>query len=77
LITKIIYDELVHVLGDNQSEIKISGSGITVILIAGLQGSGKTTFSAKLAKKLKENQRKTLLVAADVYRPAAINSFKC
>jgi len=76
LITKIIYDELVHVLGDNQSEIKISGSGITAILIAGLQGSGKTTFSAKLAKKLKDNQRKTLLVAADVYRPAAIKQLQ-
>jgi signal recognition particle subunit SRP54 len=76
LITKIIYDELVHVLGDIQSEIKISGSGITAILIAGLQGSGKTTFSAKLAKKLKDNQRKTLLVAADVYRPAAIKQLQ-
>ena len=76
LITKIIYDELVHVLGDNQSEIKISGSGITAILISGLQGSGKTTFSAKLAKKLKDSQRKTLLVAADVYRPAAIKQLQ-
>jgi len=76
LITKIIYDELVHVLGGNQSEIKINGSGITTILISGLQGSGKTTFSAKLAKKLKDNQRKTLLVAADVYRPAAIKQLQ-
>jgi signal recognition particle subunit SRP54 len=76
LVTKIIYDELVHVLGGNQSEIKINGSGITTILISGLQGSGKTTFSAKLAKKLKDNQRKTLLVAADVYRPAAIKQLQ-
>lgn len=76
LITKIIYDELVHVLGGNQSEIKINGSGITTILISGLQGSGKTTFSAKLAKKLKDNQRKTLLVAADVHRPAAVKQLQ-
>ncbi len=76
LITKIIYDELVHVLGGNQSEIKINGSGITTILISGLQGSGKTTFSAKLAKRLKENQRKTLLVAADVHRPAAVKQLQ-
>lgn len=76
LITKIIYDELVHVLGDNQSEIKINGSGITTILISGLQGSGKTTFSAKLAKKLKDNQRRTLLVAADVHRPAAVKQLQ-
>ncbi len=76
LITKIIYDELVSLLGSNQSEIKLSGSGLTVILIVGLQGSGKTTFSAKLANKLKQNGRKILLVAADVYRPAAIDQLK-
>jgi len=76
LITKIIYDELVHVLGGNQSEIKINGSGITTILISGLQGSGKTTFSAKLAKKLKDNQRRSLLVAADIQRPAAVKQLQ-
>jgi signal recognition particle subunit SRP54 len=76
LITKIIYDELVVLLGGSQSEIKISGSGITVILVVGLQGSGKTTFSGKLAKRLKENGRKVLLVAADIYRPAAIEQLK-
>lgn len=76
LITKIIYDELVKILGGSQSEIKIDGSGITTILICGLQGSGKTTFSAKLAKKLKENQRKPLLVAADIHRPAAIKQLQ-
>ena len=76
LITKIIYDELVSLLGSNQSEIKISGSGLTVILVVGLQGSGKTTFSAKLAGKLKQGGRKVLLVAADVYRPAAIEQLK-
>jgi signal recognition particle subunit SRP54 len=76
LITKIIYDELTSLLGGDHIEIKLNATGITVILIVGLQGSGKTTFSAKLAAKLKENRRKVLLTAADVYRPAAIEQLK-
>jgi signal recognition particle subunit SRP54 len=76
LITKIIYDELTQLLGSSNSQIKINGSGITTILVVGLQGSGKTTFSGKLAKKLEESKCKTLLVAADIYRPAAIEQLK-
>ena len=76
LITKIIYDELTVLLGSTQNELKINGSGITTILVVGLQGSGKTTFSAKLAKRLKDSSRKVLLVAADIYRPAAIEQLK-
>jgi signal recognition particle subunit SRP54 len=76
LITKILYDELVHLLGDGHSEIKLNAQGLTSIIVTGLQGSGKTTFSAKLAKRLKENKQKVLLVAADVYRPAAIDQLK-
>jgi signal recognition particle subunit SRP54 len=76
LITKIIHDELVTLLGSSQSEIKLSGSGLTVILIVGLQGSGKTTFSGKLANRLKKNNRKVLLAAADIYRPAAIEQLE-
>ena len=76
LITKIINDELTQLLGGERQELKINASGITTILVVGLQGSGKTTFSAKLAKRLKENGRKALLVAADVYRPAAIEQLK-
>ncbi len=76
LITKILYDELISLLGGSQTEIKINGSGITILLIVGLQGSGKTTFCGKLAKRLKENGRKVLLVAADVYRPAAVEQLK-
>ena len=72
LITKIIFDELVELLCANNSELKLKASGITTIMSVGLQGSGKTTFCAKLAKRLKENKRKVLLVAADVHRPAAI-----
>jgi signal recognition particle subunit SRP54 len=76
LITKIIYDELTLLLGGNQQEIKLNAAGVTVLLIVGLQGSGKTTFCAKLAKKLKSNKRRVLLAAADIYRPAAIEQLK-
>ncbi len=76
LITKIIHDELTALLGNSSTEIKLNGSGITTILIVGLQGSGKTTFTGKLAKRLKENNRRVLLAAADVYRPAAIEQLK-
>jgi len=76
LITKIIYDELTELLGGDHQELKLNASGVTVLLIVGLQGSGKTTFSAKLAKKLVSSNRKPLLVAADVYRPAAIEQLK-
>jgi signal recognition particle subunit SRP54 len=73
LIVKIIYDELVELMGTAQSEINISTDIPTVIMVAGLQGSGKTTFSGKLARLLKSKGRQPLLVAADVYRPAAID----
>jgi signal recognition particle subunit SRP54 len=76
LITKIIYDELTQLLGGNRKEIKLNASGITSILVVGLQGSGKTTFCGKIAKKLSEQGRKILLIAADVYRPAAIEQLK-
>src|SRR5574338_373219 len=57
LITKIIHDELVNLLGKSNSEIKINGSGITTIMVVGLQGSGKTTFCGKIAKKRKESKK--------------------
>jgi signal recognition particle subunit SRP54 len=76
LITKIIFDELVNLLGSSQTEIKLNPSGVTAIMVVGLQGSGKTTFSAKLAKRLKDQRRKVLLAAADVYRPAAVEQLK-
>ena len=76
LITKIIHDELTDLLGKSSTEIRLNGSGITTILIVGLQGSGKTTFSGKLAKRLKEKNRRVLLAAADVYRPAAVEQLK-
>ncbi|MEE9432279.1 MAG: signal recognition particle protein [Melioribacteraceae bacterium] len=73
LITKIIYDELTELMGSSAQELNINPSGPTIILMVGLQGSGKTTFSAKLAKYLQANNRKVLLTAADIYRPAAID----
>ncbi|MCB0746890.1 MAG: signal recognition particle protein [Ignavibacteriae bacterium] len=76
LITKIIYDELTELMGSTQQELKINPSGPTIILMVGLQGSGKTTFSGKLARYLKEKNRKVLLAAADIYRPAAIEQLK-
>ncbi len=76
LITKIIFDELVNLLGASQTEIKLNPSGVTAIMVVGLQGSGKTTFCAKLAKRLKSQKRKVLLAAADVYRPAAVEQLK-
>ncbi len=75
LLTKIMSDELTTLMGEKVSELQLSGNP-SIILIAGLQGSGKTTFSGKLATLLKSKNKKTLLVACDVYRPAAINQLK-
>ena len=71
LMTKIVADELSVLMGEKSEEINLSGNP-NVILISGLQGSGKTTFSGKLAYYLKKQNKKSLLVACDVYRPAAI-----
>jgi signal recognition particle subunit SRP54 len=75
-IVKVIYDELVSLMGSTESEIDFAKQGPTVIMVAGLQGSGKTTFCAKLALSMKEKGRFPLLVAGDVYRPAAIGQLK-
>ena len=76
MITKIVRDELAQLMGGTATDIKLEGTP-AVILIAGLQGSGKTTFSGKLATMLKSKKgRQVLLVAGDVYRPAAIDQLK-
>ena len=76
MMVKIVRDELAELMGGESSDINLKGNP-TVILIAGLQGSGKTTFSGKLANYLKsKKQRHPLLVAGDVYRPAAIDQLK-
>src|SRR5436309_2135903 len=73
---KILYDELVLMMGETTQEIKFSSEIPTVLMVCGLQGSGKTTFTAKLANQLKGKNRKPLLIAADIYRPAAIEQLK-
>lgn len=73
LLVKITYDELTALMGGRNEGIRFSDAPPTVILIAGLQGSGKTTFSGKLSKFLKSKGKNPLLVACDVYRPAAID----
>lgn len=70
---KIVYDELVRVMGETNSPLAIADSAPTIVLMAGLQGTGKTTASAKLALQLRKQNRSTLLVATDIYRPAAID----
>ena len=76
LMVKIVHDELASLMGGHAAGIEISGKP-AIILMSGLQGSGKTTFTGKLAKKLKaEKGLKPLLVACDVYRPAAIDQLK-
>ncbi|HEX5633111.1 MAG TPA: signal recognition particle protein [Gemmatimonadales bacterium] len=70
-LVKIVYDELVALLGEKQAPIAFASVPPTVILVVGLQGSGKTTTAGKLAKRLKLEQKAPFLVAADVYRPAA------
>ena len=76
LMVKIVHDELATLMGGQEAELKLKAKPV-VILMSGLQGSGKTTFSGKLAKKLKsERAMRPLLVACDVYRPAAIDQLK-
>lgn len=76
LMVKIVHDELATLMGGDTAQVNLSGNP-TVILMSGLQGSGKTTMSGKLAKKLKsEKSRRPLLVAGDIYRPAAIEQLK-
>ncbi len=70
-LVKIVYDELVALLGEKQAPLAYASVPPTVILMVGLQGSGKTTTAGKLARRLKAEQKAPYLVAADVYRPAA------
>jgi signal recognition particle subunit SRP54 len=75
-MVKIVNDELTELLGGSVSNLEFSANPPTILLMAGLQGSGKTTSSGKLAKKLKKEGKKCLLVPADVYRPAATEQLK-
>jgi signal recognition particle subunit SRP54 len=75
-LVKIVYDELTAMLGEHREGLKLSSVPPTIIMMVGLQGSGKTTTAAKLARKLKGENRPTRLIAADVYRPAAIDQLE-
>ncbi|WP_133128731.1 signal recognition particle protein [Legionella nagasakiensis] len=76
-LVKIVHDELIHVMGDTRSELNFKTQPPAIFLMAGLQGSGKTTSSAKLARYLKETEKKKVMLAStDVYRPAAIQQLK-
>lgn len=76
MLVKIVYDELVQLLGGEHSALNPAKRSPHVILVAGLQGSGKTTFVAKLARHLQAQNKSPLLAAADVYRPAAVEQLK-
>lgn len=75
LMTKIVHDEMVQLLGGSKTDINLKGSP-AIILISGLQGSGKTTFTGKLAHHLKSKGKSPYIIACDVYRPAAIEQIK-
>ena len=70
-VIKIVHDELVHILGTHQAKLRFANEPPSVIMIVGLQGSGKTTSTGKLAKYLSKNGRSPIMVSVDVYRPAA------
>ncbi len=70
-IVKIVHDELIRLMGESRTDIKTAGIPPTIVMLVGLQGSGKTTFAGKLANFLRKKGRHPMLVAADVYRPAA------
>ena len=77
MVIKIVNEEMVSLMGSETTEIAVKpGNELTVLMMAGLQGAGKTTTAAKIAGKLKQKGKKPLLVACDVYRPAAIEQLK-
>ena len=75
-LVKVVYDELTAMLGERREGLKLSSVPPTVVMMVGLQGSGKTTTAAKLARRLKAENRPTRLVACDIYRPAAIDQLE-
>ncbi len=75
-VIKIVNDELIALMGSGNAKLEVSPKPPTVIMMCGLQGAGKTTMCAKLAVQLKKQGKKPLLVACDIYRPAAINQLK-
>ncbi len=76
MVIKIVNEELIKLMGSETTELQLNAGGMTTIMMIGLQGAGKTTTAAKIAAKIKSKGRKPLLVACDVYRPAAIDQLK-
>jgi signal recognition particle subunit SRP54 len=76
MVVKIVYEELIAILGTSATPLGLSQKSPTVVLLVGLQGSGKTTFAAKLAKHFKDKGKRALLASADVHRPAAIEQLR-
>ncbi len=76
LLVKIVHDEIINLLGDEDTSLFLSDTGLTNIMVVGLQGTGKTTQVAKIANLLKKQNKKVLMIAADTIRPAAIDQLK-
>jgi signal recognition particle subunit SRP54 len=75
-VVKVVHQELISLMGDSQSKLNVASAPPTLIMLVGLQGSGKTTTAAKLAKRLQKEGRRPFLISADVYSPAAITQLK-
>lgn len=76
LLVKIVHDELIKILGNDNNDLLLNENGLSSIMLVGLQGTGKTTHAAKIANYLKKKDKKVLLIAADIIRPAAIEQLK-
>src|ERR671938_190110 len=75
-VVKIVHEELIKILGSHESKLRFANEPPSVIMIVGLQGSGKTTSAGKLARFLSRNEHRPMLVSVDVYRPAAREQLK-
>ena len=76
LLVKIVHDELIKILGNDNNDLLLNENGLSIIMLVGLQGTGKTTHAAKIANYLKKKDKRVLLIAADIIRPAAIEQLK-
>lgn len=76
LFVKIVYEKLTELMGGEKQDLNLRGEGMQIVMLAGLNGAGKTTFSAKLANMLKKQGRQVMMIACDVYRPAAMEQLR-
>jgi len=75
-VVKVVHQELINLMGESQSKLNLASAPPTLVMLVGLQGSGKTTTAAKLAKRLQKDGRRSFLIPADIYRPAAITQLQ-